>query len=501
MPKPDNKPLFSGTLTETPFPKLFFEICSMGIGGTLTVMRGKVKKEITFYHGKPARITSNLLQEVLGRYLVSIGKIGEDDYQQTLTSAFTSHRLHGDILIERGFLTNGELSNYLREQSLAKLLNIFKWPDGDYSFVKRDFISPIKSDFQSLSTETIIFMGIKHHYALDRLIPAVDPYGSSYLYRGSKKSPLPETTPLDDDERWLLGLVDGTKTVKETIEISPLEFIDSYRVIYWALITDILAVKDKPAVAAVETDNPIPQDELLSKMVATYHAMSTMNYFEILGVDQSTPPEQIKPAYVRLAKEYHPDSLGPNAPTLVEKTANQIFDLVSRAYRVLSDEGERKDYLKSLSGKDDKVTIEKTHDIMNAELQFQKGKVFLKKRDYQSAKESFGWAVKLMPDEAEYLAYLGWALFLSAENKVGEEALTATKYLKKAASLNPSIETIQLFLGTVYKTQNLKDIAALYFKKALEINPESVEAKRELASLGVKSQQQDTRGFFGPRNR
>jgi tetratricopeptide (TPR) repeat protein len=344
-------------------------------------------------------------------------------------------------------------------------------------------------------------MGIRHHYGLDRLIAAVDPYASSYLHPGSKKPSALETIPLDDDERWMLGLVDGTKTVKETIEISPLEPIDSYRVVYWALITDIVAVKDRPSSAAVETDNPVPQDDLVSKMVAAYHAMSTMNYFEILGVDQSTPPNEIKPAYVRLAKEYHPDSLGPNVPALVEKTANQIFDLVSKAYRVLADETERKEYLKSLTGSDEGVTLEKTHDIMNAELQFQKGQVFLKKRDYISAKESFGWAVKLVPDEAEYLAYLGWALFLSAENKMGEQALTATKYLKKAASLNPSIETIQLFLGAVYKAQNLKDVATLYFKKALEINPESVEAKRELASLGVKSQQQETRGFFGPRNR
>ena len=123
---------------------------------------------------------------------------------------------------------------------------------------------------------------------------------------------------------------------------------------------------------------------------------------------------------------------------------------------------------------------------MNAELQFQKGKVFLKKRDYTSARESFGWAAKLVPEEGEYLAYLGWALFLAADNKQGNDALTAVRNLKKAAALNPSLEVTQLFLGAVYKEQKLRDIAALHFRKALEINPESLEARRELSLLGIR---------------
>ena len=39
--------------------------------------------------------------------------------------------------------------------------------------------------------------------------------------------------------------------------------------------------------------------------------MTTKNYFEVLGVDEDTSVQDIKRAYVRLVKEYHPDSLGP----------------------------------------------------------------------------------------------------------------------------------------------------------------------------------------------
>jgi tetratricopeptide (TPR) repeat protein len=504
MDTPDRKPLFSGNLTETPFPKLLFEITSMGVSGLLVIARGKAKKGITFDHGRPARITSNLLQEVLGRHLVAIGKITEEDYQQTLAIAFKSHRLHGDILIERGLLSGGELSKYLKEQSVAKLLNIFKWTEGDYSFFKRDFISPLRSDFTALSPEEAIFLGIKHHYGIDRLLAAVEPYKTCYLYPGSQKSQFLEKNKLADDERWLIDLADGTKTVKETIEMSPLQSVDSYRLIYGAISADVLAIKESPKTpgeaAAPRDEEATKRDVIASRVLATYHEMSTKSYFEVLGVDERTPPQDLKRAYLKLAKEYHPDSFPPDTLPLVEKTANQIFDLVTKAYKVLVNDEEKKRYIRSLAAPEEKVAFEKTHDIMNAELMFQKGRVFLKKRDWKNARECLQWAVKLMPEEAEYLAYFAWATFLCAQDKSGSEVVEAIKQLKKAASLNPSLEIAQLFLGGIYKTQGLKDIAAFHFKKAVDINPESVEAKRELAALGV-NQREDAKGLFGPKNR
>ncbi len=481
----DTKPLFVGNLTETPFPKLLNEICSMGISGTLSVERGRAKKDVIFDHGRPARVTSNLLQEVLGRYLVSIGKISEEQYNESVNFAFKSHRLHGDVLVERGLLTDEELGTYLHQQSYERLLNLFKWMEGEYRFFRKDFMS-VRSDLTSMQPELIVLMGIRRHYGLERLASLIEPYNDDYLYPGSKRSSFLSDVDLGDDERWLLDLADGTKTVKEIIEISPLEFIDSYRLIYGAIVTDVLSVKEIGGQESVGIETQGREREAAAEILATYHEMMTRNYFEIFDVDADASAADVKRAYVRLAKEYHPDSLGPNIPPLVVETANHIFDLVAKAYRVLSDQDERREYIRSLTEPSGQVNIEKTHDIMNAELQFQKGKVFLKKRDFKNARESFEWATRLVPEEGEYLAYLGWTLFLAAEDKQGDEALAAIRQLKKAAALNPSLETTQLFLGAVYKGQSLRDIAALYFKKALEINPESVEARRELSALGIR---------------
>ena len=62
------------------------------------------------------------------------------------------------------------------------------------------------------------------------------------------------------------------------------------------------------------------------------------NYYEILGVDRNATPDQIKSAYRKLAKQYHPD-FHPNDAEAAEK-----FKEINEANETLSDENKRKQY-------------------------------------------------------------------------------------------------------------------------------------------------------------
>ena len=63
-----------------------------------------------------------------------------------------------------------------------------------------------------------------------------------------------------------------------------------------------------------------------------------IDYYKILGLDKNATDEDIKKAYRKLARKYHPD-LNPNNPE-----ANKTFQQLNEANEVLSDPDKRKKY-------------------------------------------------------------------------------------------------------------------------------------------------------------
>jgi curved DNA-binding protein len=93
--------------------------------------------------------------------------------------------------------------------------------------------------------------------------------------------------------------------------------------------------------------------------------MAFIDYYKILGIDKSAEPKDIKNAYRKLARKYHPD-LNPN-----NKDAKSNFQQINEANEVLSDPEKRKKY--DQYGKD-----------------WQHADDFEKQKQYQSQSQSSG---------------------------------------------------------------------------------------------------------------
>ena len=66
--------------------------------------------------------------------------------------------------------------------------------------------------------------------------------------------------------------------------------------------------------------------------------MPKKDYYDTLGVSKSASQDEIKSAYRKLAKLYHPD-LHPN-----DQDCAQKFKEINEAYEVLSDQTKRSNY-------------------------------------------------------------------------------------------------------------------------------------------------------------
>ena len=66
--------------------------------------------------------------------------------------------------------------------------------------------------------------------------------------------------------------------------------------------------------------------------------MAKRDYYDVLGINKNSTPDQIKAAYRKLAVKHHPDK------NKGDKAAEEKFKEASEAYHVLSDEKRKTNY-------------------------------------------------------------------------------------------------------------------------------------------------------------
>ncbi|NNC21434.1 DnaJ domain-containing protein [Corallococcus exiguus] len=247
------------------------------------------------------------------------------------------------------------------------------------------------------------------------------------------------------------------------------------------------AVRPAPPVvaapAAPAASGPTPGSDELPALRQLAATLKGQNHFQRLGLTEQTEGSAVKIAYFRLAKLYHPDTLPQGAPPELEKLKAEVFAYIGDAYRALSDDKSRAAYIEELkNGGGDGVDIQA---ILQAEELFQKACILVKARKYPEAVKMLNEAISLNAEEPEFFAWRGYARFLVAPDKKAAQP-EAFREIQAALKRNERCAPAHYFLGVIAKLCGDAAGALKHFKRTVELQPDHIDAMREVRMASQK---------------
>ena len=87
----------------------------------------------------------------------------------------------------------------------------------------------------------------------------------------------------------------------------------------------------------------------MARVAAIAGRLEELDYFELFGLNSAAGPREIKEAYYRESRTFHPDRFARLADEPLREKINDIFKRVTEAYVVLRDDRKRAKYLADLA--------------------------------------------------------------------------------------------------------------------------------------------------------
>jgi curved DNA-binding protein CbpA len=195
------------------------------------------------------------------------------------------------------------------------------------------------------------------------------------------------------------------------------------------------------------------------------------NYYEILGVSPTASAAELRQAYVRLAKERHPDRFPDPAE---REKAQTFFKELTAAFNTLGNERGRREYDETLAHPKATVPVEIAKEA------FAKAMAYYEKHNYHDAVELLRTAVHNAPEDARYHAALG--VVLAKNPHWVREAIQSAEKATQLAPTNAAyyVELAELLLG-----QGLKLRARHPAETAARLAPGDPRVQRLIAELGL----------------
>src|SRR5262245_46307356 len=220
--------------------------------GSLSIERNKVEKRILVREGRVIACSSQEPADLLGHYLVSRGRISEDDLRSAL-AAHQAERIHlGKILVTSGALAEDELLRCLEDKTQEAIFGLFEWNDAEFRFTDDETGDPNVYEVD-LRVEDILLRGAQRWDELQRIRAVFNDPG--IVLKRTARIP-PAEVLRNKMARRIFESVNGDRTVAEILlhahgsEYIVTKFLHE---LFRAGVFEIAEVRKVEEPAAVET--------------------------------------------------------------------------------------------------------------------------------------------------------------------------------------------------------------------------------------------------------
>ncbi len=225
------------TLEDTALSEMLATIYRHKVPGRIEITRDDVVKRIYINEGNVIHASSTDRADRLGAHLYRIGKLSRKQLVETMRHREESGKRHGQLLIEEGLLSPGELYEAIRGQMESIVWSVFSWQRGEVTFRIGEFNDNIMIKIH-LPMRQVIVRGIKKVPDTKALVARLGRkstvFGPSYCTEDLID------VALSKEEYQLLRLVDGQRRLFDICSEGPFGISENARLLYAFRILNLI---------------------------------------------------------------------------------------------------------------------------------------------------------------------------------------------------------------------------------------------------------------------
>lgn len=441
-----------------------------------------IQKQLYFREGNLVFARSNQPNELLGEVLFRLGKLSRETFS-SIEDYIQRGKPIGEALVQKELVSREDLRVGLIRQMKEIALNAFPFIRGEFRFDEKEEFT-VQEFNAHIPIPVLLEEGI-------RRMPC-PPEMREFL---KAKVPIPMESELYQrltaEEKDLFGKIHGDSTSEALLHFSkesPEMFWKSLYLFYCLNLVELKEGEEAPR----EDEFPGREDQRIKEKLQDAldfgEELSRLDYYQILKISRTASPDEIKSAYFRMARKYHPDLFGRNLSPEIKKKIDDIFDKITKSYQTLRDKGKRLDYDAQL---DSAPLSDAREKAKRAEVKFRKGKTLYDQGRYEDALVLLEEALRMDSSKASH-----FILLAMSQSQIPGYSKKAEANFLKATELEPWNPDNYVRLGLLYKKEGLRIRASKEFKRALSIDSDHKTALKELELMGVSEKKKGLKEIF-----